>query len=237
MRKLIFSDIFKNQKLFIGTIISVTVSIAIIITCMNLVMGALQGNNYGHRFENVDIVITHKPTIEKTYMDGDDEERENEEVDGIIYFTQSEINTLNQTYDVVEDITFYTAIDGLSNNVSGHNSSSMILSDFQLVEGSMPTTNEVLIDVRIKEELSIEVGQNINIKTRNGSSTYTVSGIVDSSIEDIYEIQYYLFFTDSDSRLLSNGVSSIAFINADVESMRHHLKSEGYQVYTYADSD
>lgn len=232
MRKLIFKDIRKNLKLFLGTIIAIMVTVGIIVSCLDLIYASLEENDYGHRFDAVDVVIQHDDQIIIEYWDDDELEEENENVDGIIYLTETEVNQFVNDYDAIPDYTFYTSITGYSSsNYSGHNVTSMALSNFTKVDGEMPTNNQVLLDVQLLNSLGLNIGDTLNIKTRLGYFDFEISGTVDSNIEDIYGIQNYIFFNDEKAKELSLGANSVGIITNDIESIKEEFKKTEYDLY------
>jgi ABC-type antimicrobial peptide transport system permease subunit len=232
MRKLVWKDIRKNIKLFIGTIVAIMVTVGIIVSCLDLIFASLSEYDYGHRFANVDVVIQHDDQIYIEYWDDDELEQENENVDGPIYLTETEVNDFLNRFDAVADYTFYTSITGYNlSKYSGHNLSSMALSDFYLVEGEKPNSEDVLLDVDFLDKLELSVGDTINIKTRKGYADYRISGSVDSNITDIYKIQNYIFFEEAEAKSLSLGANSVGIITDDIDSVKEYVDDSNYDLF------
>ncbi|WDV45239.1 FtsX-like permease family protein [Clostridiaceae bacterium M8S5] len=233
MNKLIFNDIFKNKKLFFGTFLSVIVSVTIICSCLSLLFGALELKDYGHRFDGVDIVVSNNNEIVLKYNKKDKIKTHSKDVDGNIPLNDSDISYLSEKYDCVFDYTFYINAKKLSyRKIAGHNASSMDLTKFSIVKGNVPSKKQVLIDNDLANKNNLNVGDSILIETKRDKKLYTVSGIVSSSLNNIYDLQNYVFFDDDTAISLSNGCYNVGIKSQHIQNDINKLKDHDFNVLT-----
>ncbi len=233
MKQLITADLIKNAKLFLGTLIAIIVTMAIVSACLLLAYSASGQANYGHRFEGVDIVVAPLDRVVIHYQTKKGERQDKKELEESPSFSDEQLSYLNSNYDCVLDYSFFVKAEELKyDRLAGHNESSMALSNFVLVKGKKPNAEEVVIDKVLAAHNKISVEDVIRIKTNRGTDPYIVSGIVDSDIDGIYSQQNYVFFEEATAVALSNGCINVGIITDDPPGLSQSLKQEGFRVYT-----
>lgn len=232
MRKFIFSDIRKNLNLFLGTFIAILVTSSIVCSCLNLVFSSTNTFDYGHRFDNVDIVAVANQNVVITYPDDGDIEKEEENVSGRIPINDNQLINLENQYDIIKDYTFNIEISGAKNlKVAGHNYSSIDLTGFK-VKGNSPSETEIVVDENLQKRYKLKIGDNINIITNDSINKFEISGIASSNIDDVYKIQNFVFFNDEVAKNNSLGCQGVGINTNNVKSVKNDLTDKGYKVYS-----
>lgn len=236
MRKLIFADMRQNLKLFWGTFLAIFVSTSIICACMNLVSSSTAVFEYSHRFDAVDIMVLANQNTTITYTESDgDLESESEEISERVPLSDKQLSELKSKYSTVEDYTFNLQVSGIKGNkMGGHNYSSVALSGFKL-SGQEPGKNQVVIDEDLALQNNLQIGDSLTIKTNQGVSSYTISGVVSSNNEEIYNAQNYIFFNDDTAKEQSLGCMSVGIVTNHVDDTVQQLEKDGYTVYSGSD--
>lgn len=217
MFRLLFSDMKKNYKLFLGTFFAIFVATIIVTACLNLVFSATANFSNGNRFDNVDfILIPNQNIFLETIEDDGDIDIDKEKVEGRIVFTENQLHKLKSHYTIIEDYTFNIKLKNLkTNTVAGHNYSSIGFSEFN-VNGNEPNDNQVLIDENVASVNNLKIGDTITVQTNNKSSKFEISGIVTSYGKENFSIQNYVFFSDKIAKENSLGCYSVAILDKNV---------------------
>ncbi len=218
MFKLIFADIRKNLKLFIGTFIAIAVATGIITACLNLVFSATANFSDGNRFSNVNTVLTSSGKIILETVDDDgDIEIEKESVEGRIPIRQNQIDKLKLKYNIIEDYTFHIETDGLiSKKIAGHNYSSKDLTGFDII-GSAPNNTQIVVDENFAELNNLQIGDYVEVFSNTDKSKYQISAIAYSTGAEDFELQNYIFFSDEVAKANANGCQSIAILDDNID--------------------
>lgn len=235
MFKLTLSDIKRNFKLFLGTLIAVTIATAIIAACLNLIFSATGSTDRGVRFKNAQTVIQKSRIISVTYVKDDEKVKtktKTERMDNTPVMTDDEAEYLVFKYNGLYDYTFYTKpmVKGVQ-NAAGHNVSSMQLTGFTL-SGEEPRRGQVIIDEKLADNAGLGIGDKLLIGLKDRVAEYTISGIAANDDAKVYELQNYLYFNDDEAKEFAVGCNAVVLMSQISKSTADQLKDENYQVFT-----
>lgn len=235
MLKLTLSDIRKNFKLFLGTLIAVAITTAIIAACLNLIFSAVGSTDRGMRFKNAQAVIQKSSIVSVTYVKDAEKGKsktKTERMDSTPVLPYDEADFLVSEYNGIYDYTFYAKpmVKGVQ-DIAGHNVSSMQLTGFTL-SGETPQRGQIIVDEKLADNAGIGIGDTLSVGLKDGVAEYTISGIAVNDDAKVYELQNYLYFNNEEAKELAVGCNAVVLMSQISKSSADQLKDEGYQVFT-----
>lgn len=233
MIKLIFTKFMRNYKLFLGTVIAIAVTMAIIGACLNLVSGCIDSSSYGGRFSACDVVISKNSTLSIDVDYGDKVKTESETASSNMVFTDDELSEIETAFEnekLIYDYSFYISVSG-AGGVVGHNFSSYELSGFSVSVFEI-LDNQVVLDEQIFESLNVDFGDEIDIYVAGFVSTFTIVGVAECDDESVYEGQNYIFFSDDLAQQSAIGAYNVGVFTSDISGVCSTAKSLGFKVFS-----
>ncbi|MFC0522950.1 FtsX-like permease family protein [Pontibacillus salicampi] len=231
MGKLLVADLRKNLKLFFGTFLAIIVTSCIISACLNLVFSSVAGFDSGKRFKGMDLVVMAEQdiTVSHTEEDGD-VDKEIEKSSGRVLLSEEQISFLQENYNAIPDYSFHVEVENaMYTKLAGHNFESMELSDFGL-DGNKPSHDQIVVDERFAERNSLQIGDNLTIKTNEEVESFEISGIATSDSRELYELQNYIFFEDAIAKENAIGSFSAGITTSSPKDVEQSLKENHYTV-------
>ncbi len=227
MFKLIFSKYLKNTKIFIGTFITIAVSVMIILGCLALIWGTVKSSDNGMRFNNVDVVVSKSEILKVEVIENDgDKDIEKEELKQIQFFSEKEIEDIKNelgTETVILDRLIEANLKIADIEIKSmivHNFSSIELTGFDYKAVNI-SKYDVVIDSDFADKNNLNIGDNIKVQYLEFKHDLTVKEVVSHSHKDVYKMHNYVYLSDElmddlEGKTYNIGIKTNTLSNLDI---------------------